>query len=212
LNIKLQNNKFNQKVLNIFKKSVQCFGPLHKRFTKGKIEIIFSNNLLFIEFGFKYKLECFASDLKLRIPNFFSLKGKFTYIQKQNLINFNILVLQSFFFNETLIFKKKKLTNILEFKLFYLLWSKLRKNKFFLKGRILNALKGGFSVGFLGFIAFLPKSHALYAHVGCHNAFYILAVNLEKQTFIVSQKRIDKIVKRRLLKFGSKLIFLKKIN
>lgn len=209
MNKNFKHNKFSKKTFSEFKKSVQCFGPIKKRFTKGKIEVAFINELLLVDFGFKRKIEYFAIELKLRLPNFASLRQKCNYIQKQSFINFNIVVLQSFFFNETLIVQKKKKTNMIKFKLFYFLWFKLKKNKNYIKGRILNAIKGGFAVGFVGYIAFLPKSHSLHAHVGCYNVFYIIAVNLEKQTFIVSQKRIDKIVKRRLLKFGSKLIYLK---
>merc|ERR1711998_137164 len=68
-------------------------------------------------------------------------------------------------------------------------------------GRILNPVKGGFSVGFSGFIAFLPNSHLVkgrspsYSHwlkrtrpyIGALLYFKILELNPNERNFVVSR-------------------------
>jgi ribosomal protein S1 len=68
-------------------------------------------------------------------------------------------------------------------------------------GRILNPVKGGFSVGFAGFTAFLPNSHLVkgrspsYSHwlkrtrpyIGALLYFKILELNPSKRNFVVSR-------------------------
>ena len=84
------------------------------------------------------------------------------------------------------------------------IWNTLKKhyeNEEPIVGRILNPVKGGFSVGFAGFIAFLPSSHLVkgrsptYSHwlkrtrpyIGALLYFQILELNPSRRNFVVSR-------------------------
>lgn len=214
-------NKFITKTLKIFKNSIRCFSPLHKRSLEGKIHFItLSNDLLFIDFGFKYEVECFTNELHLRIPKTLSLKNKCNYIKSLSLITFEIIFLQSFFFNKILIKKKKKIMNLKVFRDIFLLDKKKNKyrkknrqthKKSFVKGRFLNIIRGGFSIGIFGHIVFLPSSHALFKSFGQLSLFYFLFVDLKKCNAIVSQRKITGVLKKQLEKLGSRFITKKRI-
>jgi ribosomal protein S1 len=87
------------------------------------------------------------------------------------------------------------------------LWRAIVKasdNDEFVMGRILNTVKGGFSVGIGGFVAFLPNSQLLKGHspsyghwvertkpfIGCILTFKILKVNKEKKNVVISRTAV----------------------
>lgn len=192
-------HKFNNQAYINFKKNIVTFAPLKEQTIEGSIDLInASNNQLFIDFGFRTNIEVFSAELQLRLPLVLSLTKKCNYIKKFSQFNFKLTVLQHFFLNEILIQKNSWINFMLLVKLF-----KKQKNtkKYQLKGRLLNETKGGFAVGFAGLIGFLPKSHAFIRStkkIGFGTSFYIMSVNKSKKTFLVSQRRIGKILKRRL--------------
>lgn len=214
-------NKFITKTLKNFKSSIRCFSPFHKRSLEGKIHYItLSNDLLFIDFGFKYEVECFTNELNLRISKTSSLKNKCNYIKSLSFITFEITSLHSFFFNKILIKKKKKLMNFKVFRDIFLLDKKKNKyrkknrqinKKSFVKGRFLNVIRGGFSIGIFGHVVFLPLSQASFKSFGQLSLFYFLFVDLKKYNAIVSQKKIKSLLKKQLEKLGSRFITKKRI-
>ena len=220
MNLIEKTNKFVTKPLKTFKNSVRCFNPLQKRIIQGKIHFAtFSNNLLFIDFGFKQEAECFLHELNLRLPNTLSLRDKCNYIKSNSLIEFDIVSLQTFFFNKILIKKRRQ---IMSFKTFYDILCldkqkvKARKKtrqvhkKILLKGRFFNPIRGGYAVGIYGHIAFLPLSHAVFKNFGQLNLFYFLSVDFKKENVIISQKKITSILKKQLEKLGSRFILKRK--
>ena len=201
-------SKFTVKTFKTFKKSFRCFIPLQKRNIQGKIHFVtFSSKLFFIDFGFKYEIESFAHELKLCTENSLSLKSRCNYIKSLSFVEFNITVLRDLFLNKILIEKKNFKIG---FKFFCSLLQKQKEldkqKKVYIKGRILNQIRGGFAVGISGYIAFLPLSHALLKSFGRAEFFYLLSVDLKKPGLVISQRRVDSILKRKLKKLGSRFI------
>ena len=192
-------HKFNNQAHINLKKHIITYTPLKEQIIEGNIDLInASNNQLLVDFGFRTNIEVFSSELQLRVPLSLSLTKKCNYIKKFSQFNFKLTVLQHFFLNEILIQKHSWLNFMLLVKVF-----KKQKNtkKYQLKGRILNETKGGYAIGFTGLVGFLPKSHAFLRstkRIGLGTSFYIISVNKSKKTFLVSQRRIGKILKRRL--------------
>ena len=58
-------------------------------------------------------------------------------------------------------------------------------------------------------IGVLPKSHSFFKILGKVTFFYLLSVNFARKSFVVSQKYMNKTIKRRLLKLGSRLVYIK---
>lgn len=212
-------SKFTIKTFKALKKSFRCFIPLQKRNIQGKIHFItFSNKLFFIDFGFKYEIESFANELKLRIPNDLSLKMKCNFIKTLSFVEFNLIILRNFFLNKVLIETKK---NNIDFKIFSFLFflqqkckmtKKTKQKKYYIKGRILNQIRGGFAVGICGYIAFMPASQVLLKNFGSVTFFYILSVDLEKHILVISQRKINGLLRRQLKKLGSRFLNFEKKN
>jgi|688.fasta_scaffold718842_1 ribosomal protein S1 len=210
----LEKKIFYSKTLGIFKKAsvLTLFSFINspkkkQKLTEGKItNIQFSNNLCFIDFGFKAEIEIFFNELNLRIPKLSSVVQQCNFIKQYSILRFKITNLNNFFLNKIEIkLKKTKLSSKI---LFYILL-KQKKKRIFLKGRLINVIRGGFSVGLCGYIAFLPKSHSFFKFLGKVTLFFLLSLNFIRKSFVVSQRSITKIVKRRLLKLGSRLVYIK---
>lgn len=210
----IEKTNFYNKILKTFKESspltlLPSFISTKKKqkFIEGKLHVCkFSNNLFFIDFGYKYEIEIFGYELNLRLSKLTSIIKQCAFIKRYSVIHFKIIVFHTFFLNNFDIKTKKlKLSTKI---LFYILLKQKRK-KIFLKGRTLDIIRGGYSVGICGYIAFLPKSHAFFKLLGKITFFYLLSVNFARKSFVVSQKYINKTIKRRLLKLGSRLIYIK---
>jgi hypothetical protein len=209
MNINFKIHKLNNTINNSFKGSISFFSP-QKIIIEGKVNLItFYNNLVYIDFGFRTEIEPFLSELLLRIPSFLSIRSKCNFLKIFSSFEFKVIVLQSYFFHETII----KKYYLIEFNLFIFLFLKQKINKKrYIKGRILNLTKGGYCIGVCGFVGFLPNSQTflkLKKSVGIKSSFYIIKIDKKKQSFVISQRRIDKIIKRRILKLGSRLIYFK---
>lgn len=195
-------NKFKNQAYINFKEQVITFTPLKEQIIEGNVDLInASNDQVFVDFGFRTNIEVFQSELQLKIPLVLSLTKKCNYIKNCSQFNFKLTVLQHFFLNEILIQKYSWPNFMLLVKLF-----EKQKNtkKIQLKGRILNKIKGGYAISFTGLIGFLPKSHAFFrstTKIGFGTSFYIISVNKSKKMFLLSQRRIGKILKRRLFLF-----------
>jgi hypothetical protein len=207
LNKFLKNSKYFSKTAKIFKLSICCFIPLQKRVIYGKIHFITSsNNILFIDFGLNYEAEFFFKELKLRIPNTFSLTKTCFFLKNVSFFEFKIVLLATFFLSKVLIERK---THTVDLKFFYFLFfsqQKYKQKRYYMKGRFLNFVKGGFSVSASGFISFLPLSHKRFKQFGKISCFYILSVDTENRTFVVSQAKVDSFLQKQLKRFRSKLL------
>jgi ribosomal protein S1 len=74
------------------------------------------------------------------------------------------------------------------------LWNYLVTNKSYINGVILNTIKGGYSVGIAGIVAFLPLNQYLpvnnsYGFIGKRKTFSVLNINTEKQNVVLSRKK-----------------------
>lgn len=208
-------NKFINQTYQAFKKSSLCFSPLQNRTVQGKAHfIMFSNDLVLVDFGFKSEVQFLTNELHLHVYKLRSFREKISHIQKYAIVEFNILTLQSSFFRDVSIQSQKR---VIDFKFFQLYFvqqqqKKIKRKSPSVKGRLLNSIRGGFSVGICGYIAFLPLSHSLHKDFGKMSLFHILAINPERSTFVVSQKKMDKILRERLKTLGSRLAYVQKIR
>lgn len=125
---------------------------------------------------------------------------------------------------ETLCLKVTKLESILnnihsdyyKFKdsqAFKLNWSLIKKafiNKCFLRGRILNKTYNGFSVGICGFVGFLPKKFSVMNKSRLNSIFVVTSIDHFKNSFSLSQNRIDKVSLKVLFRLSSRLSYVLK--
>lgn len=205
-------NKFNFKNDFLFKTSIDCFGAHQNRIYVGKIDFINSqNNSVLIDSGFPSGIMCFLYELKLKAPREISdLTNRYNYIKKLSTFKFKIIGLQTFFDNQVLI-KKHYISHITLFN--YILNKQNDNKKFYLKGRVLNITKGGYSIGLCGYVGFLPNSHCFYSNkIGSIIGVYVLSINKASNTLIVlSQKRLEKNLERQLWKLSSQFSFIKRL-
>jgi len=203
-------HKFNSKLYTSYKDSTRYLIPKAPQLVEGVVDAFTAHNdSILIDFGFKREVESVSSELTPYLSNSISLTEKCNHIQKLNSFEFKILVLQHFFLNETLI-KKRFFINFN-----ILFWLLSREKKRYLKCRILNVIKGGYSVGVGGFVGFLPYSCAFLnfsKKIGSITICRVTAINKNKERFVVSQKRIDTILKRQLVNLSSRLCTIKKLS
>jgi len=206
----LKIHKFNTKLYTCHKNSVQHLIPQPQQLVEGVLDAFTSHNgFVLIDFGFKREIESVSSELISYLSKSNSLTDKCNRAQKVSYFEFKILVLQHFFLNETLI--KKRF--FLNFNVFF--WLLSREKKRYLKCRILNVIKGGYSVGVGGFVGFLPYSRSFLnfsKRIGSITTCRVIAINKGKERFVVSQKRIDTILKRQLVNIWSRLSTIKKLS
>ena len=91
------------------------------------------------------------------------------------------------------------------------MWSILKKSykyKCILKGKILNSIRFGFSVGICGLIGFLPKR--FFLSKSNNSLFIISSLDPLKKTFILSQNGINKLCSRIIIKLSSKIMYISK--
>ena len=92
-------------------------------------------------------------------------------------------------------------------------WSMIKKAfaiKSILPGKILNAFKKGFSVGIFGFVGFIPKKYLLTSSFNSKSVFIVNSININKKTFVLSQKKINKSIFRILFKLSSQISYISK--
>jgi hypothetical protein len=176
---------------------------------KGKTHFItVSNDILYLDFGFKHEVEVFKNEFRTRLSSTLSINKLCNYIKPISTVLFNIVALESFFFHKILIETQKNHINL---QLFYFLLLLQNKNqnkpiKYYIKGRFLNPLKGGLAIGVCGYVSFLPLSHALFKKFGLCALFYILSIDIEKKIFVVSQSKIDIRLRKQLKKLKARFL------
>ena len=192
MGLKTYNNIYKSKlfykdVLSDFKANINCFSLFNNRITEGKIYHF--KNLSLIDIGFKY----------------------FTTIEKSlttNTISLRIVKLESILNDLHFDYNKLKIELV-----YRLNWSLIKKafiNRCFIRGRVLNPIYNGFSVGVWGFVGFMPKKYSIINKPNIKSVFVIMSIDYLKNTFVVSQNKIDKTSPRILFRMSSQLSYISK--
>jgi ribosomal protein S1 len=190
----LQNNKNKYRLLKFygdafdsFKMNINCFSLFSNRIIKGKV-YNFKNSSI-TDIGFKY----------LTFSEEPLLTGS---------INLKVIKLETAL--NSLHCDYIKFKNDLAFKLNWSLIKKAFVNKCILKGIILNPIYNGFSVGIWGFVGFVSKRQFSNPKLRLKSVFVITSIDYFKNTFVLSQNRIDKTSPRILLRLSSQLAYISK--
>lgn len=194
-------NKFRNYACNFFKQSVFSYSlDLQNLKFEGAFDVVLKNKFVLVDFGLQTPVELFLSETQTLMPKVTTLLVRCNLIKHFKYFHFRLIVLQNFFLREIFIKKNAALT----FKLIVNLFLKQRSiKKFYIKGRILNLVRGGYSVGVGGLIGFLPASHScktLAYKLGELSSFYVASLNKLQKKFVLSQRRIARIVKKKLVR------------
>ena len=190
MNIKTCNNIYKQSffykdALVDFKSKMNCFSLFNNRIIEGKIYHF--KNLSTVDIGFKYltTIEKFSAT---------------------NAINLKVVKLESIL--NDLHFDYNRLKSDLVFRLNWSLVKKAFINKCFVRGRVLNPIYNGFSVGVWGFVGFAPKKYSIINKSNVRSVFIIMSIDYLKNTFVLSQNKIDKTSPRILYRMSSQLSYI----
>lgn len=187
------NLKGRNKSLQNLKMDLSCYGISENRFFESEVKSI--GNISLFDFGQKYSL---------RIP-------QLTFKKKNDdLVIFTIENFETPYNDPLCDFNSYKKVQT-KFEL-----SKVFKEKFelktFIKGRLLNTVKRGFSVGVSGVVAFLPLSSVIKVNKDKSGIFYIESINLQEEIVVLSQKNVHKKTHKVLLKLASRILFIFESN
>lgn len=185
--------KFYKECLFLLKKQQNCYGYFDKRIIEG---IVYQLNFKFcIDVGFKSLLDFY--DLKCNkhtiFVNFFRLDSIF-----------NEVLINCMFSNKVV-----KLSRV------WFFLKKSYRNKFYIKGRFLNIIQNGYSIGVCGIVGFLPKKQLglLQSKIMLnYSIFHIKRIDSSKKIFTLSQKNIIKQSSRILFKLSLNIIKNKNIH
>jgi ribosomal protein S1 len=161
------NKKINTRNIGVLKSWLGCYEISKRRFFEG----IFCEKTFSISLGIKYKV-LLERDKKKSYKKLYELK---------------IIQLETSF--SCIFFKFQQEVNT-TFSSLLIMIKHIQKKKILLTGRVLNDIKGGFAVGSIGLICFLPKSRAFNCKVGFVYSFLILSVDNHRHSFVLSQKRL----------------------
>jgi len=179
--------KFYADAFDSLKNNINCFSLFSNRIIEGKV-YNFRNSCI-TDIGFKYLIfseEPFpTSSMNLKV------------IKLETSLN-------------SLHCDYIKFKNDLALKLNWSLIKKAFVNKCILKGRILNPIYNGFSVGIWGFVGFISKRQFLSSKLSLKSVFIITSIDYFKNTFVLSQHRVDKTIPRILLRLSSQLAYISK--
>ena len=170
-----------------FKTKMACFAFFDNRIIEGSVYTF--KNLSIIDIGFKYLIteKVLLTDI---------VKLKITKLESTlNDLHFYYIKLAS---NLTI-------------------WSLIKKvftNKCIIKGRILNPVQKGFSVGIFGFVGLVPQKH-FFIHksserplFGIKSVFLIKSIDHLKKTITLSQSKIIKLWSRVLFRLSAQLSYI----
>ena len=183
--------KFNKNSYILLKSSQSCYGYFYNRIIESYTHKL--NSKVYLDFG----LNCFIeySNQKDRVAD----KSKIL-VSLCNLNDvFDDISINYFFFCK-------------DFKFLYV-WFFIKKsysNKCYLRGRYLNMLKNGYSIGVCGTVGFLSRIHQHLPYFNKNlnsSVFYVKKLDLTKKVYTLSQKNIVKQSSRVLFKLS--LIFHK---
>ena len=190
----LKNNKNNSKLTKFYqnllfslKTRMNCFTLFSNRMIEGNVYHF--KNFSAVDIGFKYLV--------------FLDKPLST-----NIIPLKVLKLEGILNDIHCDYVKFK--NDLAFKLNWSLIKKAFINRCILRGRILNPIYNGFSVGIWGFVGFVPKIYSIIDKCNLRSVFVIMSINHFKNTFILSQNKIKKKSPRVLYRLSSQLAYISK--
>ena len=188
LNLKSQNNS-----LKNFKSSLACYDVSESRFFESSVKK--KNDSILLDFGLKHKIRCddLRINLKLSNPIISKLKDLETPYN-DILCDFDA-------------YKKIRSNN----ELFKVFKEKLT-SKSFLKGRLLNSTKRGFSIGIAGIVGFLSINNTVKINKDKTAILYVESMNMNQGIFSFSQKNIHKKTNKVLLKLASRIIFVFESN
>lgn len=188
LNLKSQNNS-----LKNFKSSLACYDVSESRFFESSVKK--KNDSILLDFGLKHKIRCddLRINLKLSNPIISKLKDLETPYN-DILCDFDA-------------YKKIRSNN----ELFKVFKEKLT-SKSFLKGRLLNSTKRGFSIGIAGIVGFLSINNTVKINKDKTAILYVESMNMNQGIFSFSQKNIHKKTNKVLLKLASRIVFVFESN
>lgn len=171
---------------------------------------------------FKLYLGCFSlfknrivESTNLNFNNFTAIDVGFKYIVKADNKSYQTqytllkLIKLETFFNDSLINSLIAKNNISQNSN----WSIIKKAftiKSILPGKILNPFRKGFSVGIFGFVGFIPRKYLLTNSSNLKSVFIVNSINIQKKTFVLSQKKINKNIFRILFKLSSQISYVSK--
>ena len=188
VNLKSQNSS-----LKSLKSSLACYDVSENRFFESIIKKSGNNTLL--DFGLKHTLKSHNSELELISSNFTTLRLK----------NFETP------YNDILCdlddYRKIRVNN----KILNLFKEKC-DSKSFLKGRVLNGTKRGFSIGVAGIVGFLSINNTVKINKDKTVILYVEFINTNQGIISLSQKNIHKKTNKILLKLASRIVFIFESN
>jgi len=188
VNLKSQNSS-----LKSFKSSLACYDVSENRFFESTIKKSGNNTLL--DFGLKHTLKSHNSELELISSNFTTLRLKnFETPYNDILCDFDD-------------YRKIQVNNeILN------LFKEKCDSKSFLKGRVLNGTKRGFSIGVAGIVGFLSINNTVKINKDKTVILYVEFINTNQGIISLSQKNIHKKTNKILLKLASRIVFIFESN
>lgn len=178
-----------KKSFKFFKSSLSCYGTSENRFFESELKK--SHDQIILDFGHKHKVKVLSTTFKAKVPDAVVSKIKnFETPYNDMLVDFDAF--------------RKIQTNE---ELFKLLKQKF-ESKSFLKGRVLNSTKRGFSVGICGVVGFLSINNVVKINKDKTVLVYIESMNANQGIITFSQKNIHKKTHKTLLKLASRIVFI----
>ena len=188
VNFKSQNSS-----LKSLKSSLACYDVSENRFFESRIKKIGNNTLL--DFGLKHTLRSYNSKLELKSSSLtISRLKNFETPYNDILCDFEA-------------YRKIQLNNEL-----LNLFKEKFNSKSFLKGRLLNGTKRGFSIGVAGIVGFLSLNNTVKINKDKTVILYVDFININQAIINFSQKNIHKKTNKILLKLASRIVFIFESN
>jgi hypothetical protein len=192
MSLKNYNNNYKPKIfyrdaLIEFKTKLNCFALFNNRIIEGKVYHLKTFSI--IDIGFKY----LTTTEQALITNTVSLK----VIKLETILN-------------DLHSDYNRFKNDLAFKLNWSLIKKAFINRCLVRGRVLNSIYSGLSIGVWGFVGFLPQKYSITNKCNIRSVFVIMNIDYLKNTFVLSQSKIDKTSPRILFRLSSQLAYISK--
>ena len=185
------NQKAQKKSLEFFKSSLPCYGVSENRFFESELKTIHDQTIF--DFGCKHKLKVSKTKLKS--------KSQASDLMISQIKNFETP------YNDMLIDSDAYRKIELNKELLQLLKEKF-DSKNFLKGRVLNSTKRGFSIGAYGLVGFLAMNNVTKINRDKTVIVYIESMNINQGLISFSQKNIHKKAHKALLKLASRIVFV----
>ena len=183
------NLKAQKKSLKFFKSSLSCYGVSEDRFFESELKT--NHDQITLDFGYKHKLKVLKTKLKPQASKLMISKIKsFETPYNDMLVDFDAY--------------RKIETN----KGLLQLFKEKFESKSFLKGRVLNSTKRGFSIGACGLVGFLAVNNVTKINKDKTVIVYIESMNIYQGIISFSQKNIHKKAHKTLLKLASRIVFV----